>query len=84
MNFTVYLDKTLSEKVNARLKRDVKISILCRWLLMGAVLTPKELSKICHANDEEARAVASFLQSALSKIFDATKDATKEGESEKE
>jgi hypothetical protein len=68
MNFTVYLNDDLAEKVNSRLRRDVKISVLCRWLLMSVVMTPKELEEICFQNEDEARSVGPFLWEAIDKL----------------
>jgi hypothetical protein len=83
MQFTVYLDDDLSEKINNRLKRNIKVSVIARWLLRGLVLTPRELAKICQENEDEADAVAPFLQTSLATIFDAQKIVAAELEDKK-
>lgn len=71
MQISINLDDGLSEKLNQRLPRSVKIAVLGRWLLRAIVLTPKELEVICKNNSEEANVIGPFLQEAMSKLYEA-------------
>lgn len=71
MQIPLYLDDDLTAKLNERLPRNIKIAVLGRWLLRAIVLTPKELEKICRANEEEAMSIGPFLQEAMSKLYEA-------------
>lgn len=78
MQLSLYLDDELTEKINQRLPRNIKIAVISRWLLRAIVLTPKELEEICRENDDEARIVAPYLQGALSKLFEVGKEASRQ------
>ena len=71
----VYLGESLFQIINERLPRNIKISVLARWLLRAIVLTPKELEVVCRSNDEEARTIGPYLHDALQKLFEAGKNA---------
>ncbi len=78
MQFSIYVPDDLAEKINSRLPRSVKVSTISRWLLMGLVLTNKEIEAFCLINEEEARSVQPYLQDALQKLFAVTNTAKDE------